>query len=70
MENKVTPEMVKSATDVVCEKCGGLTFKPIALLKKVSALLSPNGREMILPIQAFACDKCSHVNEDFVPKFN
>jgi hypothetical protein len=70
MENQVTPAMMKSATDVVCESCGCHTFKPVAMLKKISALLSPNGRETIVPIQAFACDKCSHVNEEFVPKFN
>lgn len=70
MENTVTPAMMKTATDVVCEKCSSTAFKPVALLKKISALLSPNGRETIVPIQVFACNACNHVNEEFVPKFN
>jgi hypothetical protein len=36
-------------------------------LRKVSALVSPTGKETIVPMQLFACIKCGHVNEDMYP---
>jgi len=50
-----------------CDECGSATFRPAFLLRKVSALMSPSGKETIVPIQVFACDSCGHVNEDFLP---
>ena len=38
---KINPE---DLTDVLCEKCGGQVFVPAFLFKKVSAVLSPNGK--------------------------
>ena len=32
-------------TDVVCEKCGCQVFEPAFLFKKLSAVLSPNGKD-------------------------
>jgi hypothetical protein len=37
------------------------------LLRKVSALISPTGKETVVPIQVFACDSCNHVNKEFLP---
>ena len=34
---------------------------------KVSALVSPTGKETVLPIQLFACAHCNHINEDMLP---
>ena len=33
-------------TDVVCEKCGCQVFEPAFLFKKLSAVLSPNGKQI------------------------
>ncbi len=55
------------ATDIVCENCGNLTFEEVLLMKKVSALVSPNGKEGIVPIPTFACVACGYVNEMFRP---
>tara|TARA_B100001250_G_C19197577_1_gene527894 strand:- start:263 stop:496 length:234 start_codon:yes stop_codon:yes gene_type:complete len=52
-------------TEIKCEACEGSTFKQTLLLRKMSALASPNGQEMIIPMQVFACDKCGHVNKEF-----
>ena len=54
------------AKDLVCDICDNQTFKQTMLIKKVSALASPSGREMIIPISVFACEKCDHVNEEFL----
>ena len=37
-------------------------------MRKMSALLSPHGQETMIPMQVFACAKCGHINEDFLPK--
>ena len=54
------------ATQMKCEKCEGSTFKQTLLISKMSALVSPSGQETIIPTAVFACEKCGHVNEDFV----
>ena len=65
-----TPDLsnidLSKATPMRCEKCEGSTFKQTIMLHKLSALLSPNGQETILPAAVFACEACGHVNEEFV----
>ena len=34
----------------------------------MSALLSPHGKETMIPMQVFACAKCGHINKGFLPK--
>ena len=57
---------MSKATPIKCDKCEGSTFKQTLLISKMSALVSPNGQETIIPTAVFACEKCGHVNEDFV----
>ena len=57
---------LSKATPMKCEKCDGSTFKQTILISKLSALLSPNGQETIVPTAVFACESCGHVNEEFV----
>jgi hypothetical protein len=57
---------LKSAEDVLCEKCENTSFVPSFLIKKLSALVSPTGHEMLVPIQLFRCSSCEHVNESFL----
>ena len=52
-------------SQIKCEACGCSTFKQTLLLRKMSALVSPNGQETIIPMQVFACEKCGHVNKEF-----
>jgi len=56
---------LKNATDVGCEKCENLYFIPVVMIKKISALLSPTGEELKVPIQAFQCTSCKHVEAPF-----
>ena len=55
------------ATDIVCENCGNFTFENVILMKKVSAILSPEGKEGIVPIPTFGCVACGYINEMFRP---
>ena len=52
-------------TQIKCEACEGQTFKQTLLIRKMSALVSPNGQETIIPMAVFACEKCGHVNKEF-----
>ena len=56
---------LSKATTMRCEKCQGATFKQTLMLHKISALVSPNGQEAIIPAAVFACEKCNHVNDEF-----
>ena len=55
-----------SAKDVSCDDCEGLFFEPIVVLKKLSALASPTGQEIIIPAQLFRCAGCKHINKEFL----
>ena len=56
---------MSQTTSVQCEKCENSTFKQTLLIKKLSALVSPNGQETVIPVAVFACEKCGHVNSEF-----
>ena len=71
MNNTQQPQMqvdLSQTTAEVCEKCENDTFVQVFKMRKLSALLSPAGKESMIPIQAFACAKCGHVNKGFLPK--
>ena len=53
------------ATTLQCEECGCKGFKQTLMLKKLSALLSPTGQEALVPVAAFACEACGHINKEF-----
>jgi uncharacterized Zn finger protein len=52
---------------IKCEKCDSEVFQPALLLRKVSALISPTGKETLVPVHLFACLACGHVNKDMYP---
>tara|TARA_B100000287_G_scaffold323194_1_gene307178 strand:- start:571 stop:798 length:228 start_codon:yes stop_codon:yes gene_type:complete len=52
----------------VCEACKHDVFVPAFKMRKLSALLSPHGKETMIPINVFACAKCGHINDAFLPK--
>jgi uncharacterized Zn finger protein len=56
-----------NAQDVTCENCGNYTFSEVALMKRISALVSPTGKEAIVPIPTFACNACGYINKQFLP---
>ena len=58
---------LKDAIDINCDECQSAHFVPVFMVKKISALVSPNGQEIIVPMQVLKCDKCNHINELFSP---
>ena len=59
---------LSSAEEYTCTECNHNHFTVRYLIKKLSALVSPTGEQMLIPIQAFACTKCAHINSDFIPE--
>jgi len=58
---------LQNAHDVVCEECGSRTFREVVCIRRVSALLSPTGKEAVVPVGTFSCALCGHVNREFDP---
>ena len=56
---------ITKTSAIKCEACENQTFKQTLLLRKLSALVSPNGQETLVPVQVFACEKCGYVNSEF-----
>ena len=55
---------VNDAEDMKCPECDNLYFNTLMRVKKVSALISPTGKEAVLPVQVLACAKCNTVIND------
>ena len=54
------------AKTLECEECGCKGFKQSLMLKKLSALISPNGQESLIPVAVFCCEQCGHINKEFL----
>jgi len=59
---------ISQTTVVCCDECKHDVFTPAIKMRKLSALLSPHGKETMIPMQVFACAKCGHINDDFLAK--
>ncbi len=58
---------ISLATDLKCDDCGNYTFVEVLLLKMLPALVSPTGKNELVPIQTMSCNRCGHVNKQFLP---
>ena len=51
---------------IICEKCGNASFIQSFFLKRLSPLVSPTGKEAIVPIQVFACGNCGTIPKNMM----
>ena len=51
--------------DIKCENCGCRFFRQVSAFKRISALVSPTGKEQIVPVPTYRCDECGFINEEF-----
>lgn len=65
-QQKINIDLSQAET-MKCIECDSEQFKMEYLIKKISALLSPTGDEMVIPVQVFSCSKCGIIPEDFLP---
>jgi hypothetical protein len=54
-------------TEMVCDECSNPTFQQVVLLRKASRFVTGTAQDALIPIPLFACAKCNHVNESFLP---
>ena len=52
---------LKQADTIKCSDCNNYLFITAFVLKKLSALMSPNGQEGIVPLQVYSCGNCGKV---------
>jgi len=55
-------------TDYTCNNCGNQTFVQAFVFKTLSAVMSPDGKERMIPLQVFKCDECNEIGKEFLPK--
>lgn len=58
---------LSASEDIVCTSCGNYTFVQVVLMKKLSALVSPTGKDAMVPIPVFSCNACGNINTEFLP---
>jgi len=68
MVNDLTAGVDKAQT-VVCDSCGHHIFEKGTVLKRFSAITSPTGDEIVVPVEVFSCIKCGGVNDEFLPSY-
>ena len=66
-EVPITASQLAQAESVSCEHCANQTFVGVVMLKRISPIISPTGKEAVVPIQTFACNACGFVNKEFLP---
>lgn len=65
----MSPKMLLDSPNIVCS-CGSKIFTEAIVLKKVSALLSPTGKDELYPIPVYVCAKCGKIPEELTSKAN
>lgn len=58
---------VYNSPNVICT-CGSKVFHEAVVLKKVSSLMTGTGREELVPIPVYVCDKCRKIPDEFTSK--
>ena len=52
---------LKQADTIKCNDCNNYLFITSFILKRLSALMSPNGQEALIPVQVYSCGNCGKV---------
>jgi hypothetical protein len=61
MENKIRVDLSNTAW-AECE-CGGMMFTTSMMFKKLSALMSPTGKNELVPLEVAVCTSCGKIPE-------
>ena len=52
---------LSDAETMTCQKCNNKIFIQGYVIKRISAIVSPTGKEMIAPVQVFNCGNCGEI---------
>ena len=56
---------LSKADTLKCDECGNYLFINSYVIKKVSAIISPTGQEVIATVQVYSCGNCGVVPKLF-----
>ena len=59
-QQKVQVDLQEAET-MTCQECNNKNFIQGYVIKKLSAIISPTGQEVIAPIQVFNCGNCGEM---------
>ena len=59
-QQKVQVDLTEAET-MNCEQCNNKIFIQGYVIKKISAIMSPTGQEVIAPVQVFNCGSCGEL---------
>tara|TARA_B100001964_G_scaffold197487_1_gene222550 strand:- start:22 stop:309 length:288 start_codon:yes stop_codon:yes gene_type:complete len=54
---------LRDAETIKCSSCDNYLFITSFILKRLSAIVSPNGQEALIPVQVYSCGNCGQVAE-------
>ena len=54
---------LRDAETIKCSSCNNYLFITSFILKRLSAIVSPNGQEALIPVQVYSCGNCGEVAE-------
>ena len=57
---------ISKADTITCDDCGNASFIQAFFLKKISALMSPTGKEAVVPMQVFSCGNCGSIPKNMI----
>ena len=52
---------LNDAETMKCDDCGNSVFIPAFFIKRLSPIVSPSGKEALIPIQVYSCGNCGKV---------
>ena len=61
-QKQQTVDLAKADT-MKCDDCGNYLFINSYVIKRISAIMSPNGQEGLVPVQVYSCGNCGKVAE-------
>lgn len=67
MEQQQLNISLDKTTGVSCEQCNNNIFQEGVMLRKASRFITGTAQDALIPIPVFACSKCGHVNNEFLP---
>ena len=57
---------LQKADTIKCDDCGNYVFNTSHLIKSISPILSPTGKEALVPVQVYSCGNCGKVPKMFL----
>lgn len=65
VQANVQVDLTKAET-MKCKKCDNAIFIPSFILKRLSPLVSPTGKEAVIPVQVYSCGNCGEVVKSLI----